>query len=160
MKKSIIVIAFIAIAQMSLAQESVVQDPALKAQVLKVIALSGSDNQMKMVKSKILKMIPEAKQAEFVKEYDATMPSFYDKLVKVYMETYTTEDVKAMIKFYESPVGKKMSEKAGEITEKSMKAGQEWGKEIQLIMEKYKEKDKENAPFKSQTPHSFSKPKE
>ncbi|MBP6758001.1 MAG: DUF2059 domain-containing protein [Flavobacterium sp.] len=51
-----------------------------------------------------------------------------------------------MIAFYESPVGKKMSEKSGELTQKAMKAGQEWGKELQVIMEKYKDADSVQDP--------------
>ena len=44
-----------------------------------------------------------------------------------------------MIAFYESPVGKKMNEKAGELGQKSLQAGQEWAQELQEIMSKYKE---------------------
>jgi hypothetical protein len=53
------------------------------------------------------------------------------------MEEYTKEDVKAMLDFYDSPVGKKINSKAGEILEKSQKAGQEWGEGLQGMMMKY-----------------------
>lgn len=148
MKKVFIAITFILIAQMGMAQ-----DAAFKADVLKVISMNGSDAQMKLVKNQILKMIPEANQAGFLKEFDASIPSLHDKMAKVYMEIYTPADIKGMITFYESPVGKKMSEKAGELGEKSMSAGQEWGQELQGIMMKYKE----TAP--AQNTYSVSKGK-
>jgi hypothetical protein len=54
------------------------------------------------------------------------------------MEMYSEEDIKAMIKFYESSIGKKMSQNAGELAQKSLVAGQEWGQELQILMMKYK----------------------
>jgi hypothetical protein len=100
--------------------------------------MSGADAQMKVLKPEILKMIPEDKKENFSKEFDASMPSLYDKIVKVYMEMYSEEDIKAMIKFYESSIGKKMSQNAGELAQKSLVAGQEWGQELQILMMKYK----------------------
>ncbi|HQK40147.1 MAG TPA: DUF2059 domain-containing protein, partial [Flavobacterium alvei] len=97
-------------------------------------------------KLKFLNIIPENKKENFSKEFEASLPSMYEKMAKVYMEIYTPEDIKGMIAFYESPVGKKMSEKSGELTQKAMKAGQEWGKELQVIMEKYKDADSVQDP--------------
>ena len=132
MKKIIVAFAFVLTAQMSFAQDA----PA-KADVMKVIALSGADAQMKMAKDQILKMVPAEKQAAFLVEFEASLPAFYDKIATAYMEVYTKDDVKEMLKFYESPVGKKITSKAGVIMEKSQAAGQEWGQALQAIMMKY-----------------------
>jgi len=134
MKKVLLSIAFVLIAQMSMAQED-----NLKADVLKLISISGADAQMKVIKPQILNMIPAGNKENFSKEFDASLPSMYDKIAKIYMEIYTPEDIKGMIAFYESPVGKKMNEKAGELGQKSLLAGQEWGQELQGIMAKYKD---------------------
>jgi hypothetical protein len=53
------------------------------------------------------------------------------------MEEYSKEDIKAMLAFYESPVGKKMSEKAPAIMEKSQASMMELQGEIQSMMMKY-----------------------
>jgi hypothetical protein len=132
MKKTLLIFALILGVQFANAQ-----DAALKADVIKVISMSGSDAQIKVVKGQILKMISADKQAEFLKDFDATLPSLYDKLAAAYMEVYTPEDIKAMIKFYDSPVGLKIQAKSGELSEKSLVAGQEWGKEFAVIMAKY-----------------------
>ena len=134
MKKVFLSVAFVLIAQMAMAQ-----DANFKADVLKLISISGSDAAMKAVKPQILSVIPESERENFSKEFDAFIPSIYNKMVKIYMEVYTPEDIKGLIAFYESPVGKMMSEKAGEISLKTMQAGQEWGKELQEIMKKYKD---------------------
>lgn len=133
MKKIILIFALVLTAQFSIAQ-----DAAFKADVIKLITISGSDAQMKVARGQILNMIPTDKQSDFLKDFDATMPSLYDKLAKVYMEIYTPEDIKAMIAFYQSPVGLKMQSKAGELAEKNLEAGKEWGQELSVIMMKYK----------------------
>ena len=113
------------------------QDDQFKKDVLKVIEMSGGTSQIKSAKEQILKMVPKEKQAAFVIEFDATLPSLYDKLATVYMQTYTKEDIKAMMDFYNSPVGKKINEKSGELLEKSQAAGEEWGQGLQSMMMKY-----------------------
>lgn len=133
MKKIIITVTLVLIAQFGFSQV----DEAFKKDVLKVIERSGSANQMKSVKGRILPQIPEDKQAAFSIDFDAAIPSLYEKLAKVYMETYTKEDIKAMLVFYESPVGKKMADKSAELMEKSQAAGQEWGEGLQEMMMKY-----------------------
>ena len=148
MKKLLLSIAFLLIAQITTAQ-----DANFKADVLKLISISGADAQIKIIKPQILNMIPENKKEGFSKEFDASIPSLLDKMANVYMEIYTPADIKAMIVFYESPVGKKMSEKAGELGQKSMQAGQEWSQELQVLITKYKEE----TPAQSQ--YSLTKPK-
>lgn len=147
MKKLLLSLAFLLIAQISMAQ-----DANFKADVLKLISISGADAQIKIVKPQILSMIPESKKENFSKEFDASIPVLLDKMANVYMEIYTPEDIKAMIVFYESPVGKKMSEKAGELGQKSMQAGKEWSMELQGLIAKYKD----NAP--AQSTYSLTKP--
>ncbi|WP_333599852.1 DUF2059 domain-containing protein [Flavobacterium sp.] len=132
MKKFLIAATFAFVSHVGFAQED-----ALKKDVLKVIELSGSASQMKLAKDQILQMVPKEKQAAFILEFDATLPSLYDKMAKIYMDTYTKEDIKAMLAFYESPVGKKITANAGAVAEKSQAAGQEWGQGLQTMMMKY-----------------------
>ena len=132
MKKLFIVFTLLLAAHLSFAQ-----DEAFKKDVLRVLQQNGSDAQMKMAKDQILKMIPAEKHAAFIVEFDATLPSLYEKLAKVYMETYTKDDIKAMLAFYDSPVGKKMASKSEEVLQKSQTAAQEWGQGLQTMMMKY-----------------------
>lgn len=133
MKKIVLTFAFVLAAQIGMAQTN----DAFKKDVLKVIEVTGSASQMKIAKDQILKMIPKEKQAAFLVEFDASLPSLYDKIATVYMQEYTHDDVKQILKFYETPVGKKMTQKAGVIAEKNMTASQEWGSSLQGIMMKY-----------------------
>ncbi|UFH46792.1 DUF2059 domain-containing protein [Flavobacterium galactosidilyticum] len=131
MKKVFLTFALIFLANMASAQDS------FKADALKVIELSGAAGPMQMAKEQILQSIPEAKKMEFSKDFDASLPALYAKLATIYMQTYSAEDVKAMLAFYESPVGKKISASAGDLFKKSTAPGQEWGADLQAMMMKY-----------------------
>lgn len=132
MKKLIVTFALVLLAQVGFSQ-----DEAFKKDVLKVIEMSGAANQMKSAKTQILQMVPKEKQEAFILDFDATMPALYDKIAAIYMETYSKEDIKAMMAFYDSPVGRKINEKAGNILEKTQAAGKEWSEELQGLMTKY-----------------------
>lgn len=133
MRKIILSVVVLLVAQLSMAQD------AFKEDALKVLKASGSAAQMEMAKEQVLANIPEDKKADFSKDFDASLPSLYDKMAEVYMETYTHEEIKQMLKFYDSPIGKKITAKASELTQKNMAAAQEWGVELQGIMMKYME---------------------
>lgn len=134
MKKLLFTMVFISIAQSTLAQNT---DEAFKKDVLRLIEMSGSAGQATAAKKQLLTMIPAEKQAAFLVEFDATLPALYDNMAKIFMETYTKEDIKAMIAFYNTPVGKKMTEKSGEMAEKNMAAAQQWTQSLQAIFMKY-----------------------
>ena len=132
MKKLIVTFALVLVVQVGFSQ-----DDAFKKDVLKVIEMSGSANAMKAAKNQILKMIPQEKQAAFILEFDASMPALYDKMAVIYLETYTKEEIKGMLAYFESPIGKKISEKAGEVFEKTQVAGKEWSDSLQAVLMKY-----------------------
>lgn len=134
MKKNILTFAFLVVAQFGFSQAV---DEVLKKDVLKVIERSGASGQMTSAKKQILAMIPEDKKTAFLLEFEALLPKVYEATAKVYMEEYTKEDIKAMLAFYESPVGKKMGEKAEEIASKSQEAMKDLQGDIQALVMKY-----------------------
>lgn len=50
-----------------------------------------------------------------------------DILVPIYRKYFTAEDVDGLIRFYESPLGRKLIERQPDMTRESMVAGEEWG---------------------------------
>lgn len=134
MKKLIVIALFGLTAQVGFSQTA---DEALKKDILKVIERSGSGGQMAAAKKQILSMIPSDKQAAFIIEFDAMLPKIYDASAKVYLEEFTKDDIKAMLAFYESPVGKKMAEKSEIIATKSQEGMAALQGEIQALMMKY-----------------------
>ena len=133
MKKYIIIVSVLFIAQTGFSQV----DEAYKKQVLKLVEMSDTATQIKLAKTQILTMIPEAKHAEFIKDFDSTLPSLYDEMTVSYMEVYTKDDIKAMIAFYESPIGQKITAKSGDLSAKTSEIGKKWGEGLQAMVMKY-----------------------
>jgi uncharacterized protein len=133
MKKITLLLLVVFAAQFSFSQE----DADFKKDVLKVIERSGASGQMAAAKKQILTMIPEDKHAAFLIEFEAFMPKVNDATAKIYMEEYTKEDVKAMLAFYDSPIGKKMAEKAETIASKSQEAMMSLKGDMQALVMKY-----------------------
>lgn len=132
MKKLVFTVAFAILTTVSFAQ-----DKPSKADVIKVIEKSGAQGQMNAAKKQILTMIPSDKQAAFLIEFDSIIAKSQDKTAEVYIAEYTKEDIKAMLAFYDSPVGKKMADKAEKIAEKSQESMMEIQTELQTMMMKY-----------------------
>lgn len=138
MKKLFIAVAFMLVAQAGIAQTTAkAADPAFKKEVMRLLELSGANAQYEALINPIIKSAPAEKQADFKKEVMESLKGLSDKIADVYMQEFTQDDVKAMIKYYESPVGKKQASKAGILAEKSQAVGMEWGQSLQGIMMKY-----------------------
>ena len=82
-------------------------------------------------------MVAADKKEAFLKEVNATFPEFYTSMAKIYMKEFTHEDIKKLLTFYNSEIGKKMSAKQGAMQQQLMMAGQAWGMKVQGILGKY-----------------------
>jgi len=75
--------------------------------------------------------------AEFWTETEKEMmKTLVDDLVEmlapIYQKHLTLKDLQEIVKFYESPIGKKMAAAQPAITSESMKVGQQWGMNIAM----------------------------
>lgn len=115
------------------------QDDAFKKDAAKLIESSGAAVHFDLVLDQIKTMIPEDRHEELTKDFNSTLPSLYSKIAEVYTEEFTHNDVKQMLAFYDSEIGKKLASKQKAIVEKSAIAGEQWGLDLQVIMMKYME---------------------
>ncbi|MDR0227637.1 MAG: DUF2059 domain-containing protein [Flavobacteriaceae bacterium] len=132
MKKILLSFVFIFIAQASFAQ-----DAAFKKDFKKYLDLSGQMKPFEMLLTQLVERVPDEKKADFQKELKASVNLLGDKMAELYMTEFTHDDVKQMIKFYESPVGKKLNEKSDILLQKGEVLGEEWGMGLQGLMMKY-----------------------
>jgi hypothetical protein len=116
--------------------------------ILKLLKISGSD---KLAEQMMDAMIPQFKQL-VPNVPDAFWVKFKEKLnaddllnacIPAYNKYYTHNDIKQLIAFYESPLGKKMVEVTPLLLQETMAAGQKWGEKLgqdianELIKEGY-----------------------
>jgi hypothetical protein len=132
MKKLLLAFAFVLVSQIGFAQEN-----ASKEDVSEIIEKSGNSGQMSAARTQMLTMIPQDKHAAFLVDFDILTKKVNDATVEIYIQEYSKEDIKAMLAFYNSPVGKKMAEKSEKIANKSQESMASLQGEIQALMMKY-----------------------
>ena len=131
MKKLLLTFAVLFVAQVALAQDT------FKADVVKYLQMSGQRATFEKLTSQYAQNVPAEKQADFKKELNASLDDLMSKMADLYMTEFTHEDIKAFIKFYETPAGKKLTAKSDVLYDKGQAVGQEWGMGFQGILMKY-----------------------
>lgn len=112
----------------------------------KLLLLMGSDKlalqvmeQMLSQFKVLLPQVPPEFWREFMKEIDAR--ELVEIQIPVYTKYLTPADIQELIRFYESPVGKRLTSVMPQITQESMEAGQKWGAIIgERIVKRLQEK--------------------
>ena len=150
--RSILIVLALLLGNASFAQStevktdtSVVND-AFSKDIYRLLELTGSAKVGIQVMSQMLNSFKEAMPKvpnefwdEIMNEVDER--SLIDLIIPIYKKHYTPEDVKAIIAFYETPIGKKTIEVLPKITADSMIAGRAWGLQIGAkVQAKLKEK--------------------
>lgn len=73
---------------------------------------------------------------------EVSLNDLIDMLAPVYEKHLTITDLKEIIKFYQTPAGKKYASKTPLITQESMQVGAEWGRKVgQKFAEKLNQMD-------------------
>ncbi|RBQ03627.1 DUF2059 domain-containing protein [Pedobacter miscanthi] len=145
MKLSILTLLFAFATTFSFCQENT----RYKSSLTKMIQVSGSEVAYKGVVNQMIVMfkqqqsnVPQEFWDEFTVELNKNVINqLVDLVLPIYQKHLTEADLQGVIAFYETPVGKKFAEKTPLITQESMMAGQEWGKQIgQKVVDKLKAK--------------------
>ncbi|KUF42080.1 DUF2059 domain-containing protein [Myroides marinus] len=131
MKKIVLAFAMMLVCQFSFAQD------AFKNDTKKYMNLSGQMKTFELLTGELVSNVEESKRPDFEKELKASMLVLIDKMADMYMTEFTHDDVKKLIQFYESPIGKKLSDKSEVLFEKGQKVGEEWSVGLQGLMMKY-----------------------
>lgn len=106
----------------------------------KMITISGADATFKVMIPQMFAMMKqqlpnvpadfwESAEKEIMK---TILDDIVNMLAPVYNKHLTQDDLKGIIQFYETPVGKKMAAAQPYIMSDSMKVGQQWGMQIAM----------------------------
>lgn len=130
-------------------------DPAKIADIRKLISLTGGDKVGEQMIDQMIRSfsaynpnIPAEFWDEFKKNIDTN--KINEMNIPVYDKYLSAEEIKETIKFYESPVGRKLIEALPKILEETYTSGEQWGYEVgtklqSMLMEKGYLKMEENA---------------
>ena len=121
-----------------LAQEldmPVQEDTALQKDIRELLVLTGSAEMGIQVMGQMISYFKESYQAapdefwnQFMDQFQAD--DLINLILPIYEKHYTHQDIKDLIAFYKTPIGKKSIEVLPNITQESMTAGQQWGAEL------------------------------
>ncbi|WP_019037315.1 DUF2059 domain-containing protein [Psychroflexus tropicus] len=133
MKKSILIIALLIGSTFTLQAQN---NEAFKQDAIQLAKMGSKAAEASL--DQVYKMIPEDKVGAFKKELEPIMQNFYRKLGEKSMEFYTHEQVKEILKFYNSDIGQKHLEAQEKLTKISVGTmAQELQMELMPVMQKY-----------------------
>ena len=134
MKKILLVCVLVsAISTQLIAQEN----SEFKKETIEFIKLTGAASAFENAILQLGATVSEANKENYLKEANATMDGLYEKFAKLYMQEFTQSEIKELVAFYNTDLGKKLAEKQLGLTQKAMMFGQSWGMEVQAIAQKY-----------------------
>jgi uncharacterized protein len=112
-------------------------DPAKISDIHKLLQLSGAGKLGTQVAAQMIpalqKAIPNVPQ-EFWTEFqkDIHPDELEDLIVPIYDKHFSHEEIRQLIEFYKSSIGKKLAGELPAISKESMEAGEKWGQQIAL----------------------------
>ncbi len=104
---------------------------------IEFIKLTGAGAAFESAIAQIGSGVLEANKEAYTKEANGTLGALYTKIADLYMAEFTQDEIKALVAFYNTDLGKKLAEKQLNLTQKAMLFGQSWGMEVQGIAQKY-----------------------
>ena len=136
MKRVIAICVFVIIGSFSVYSQSV--SPAKRQDILKLIGVTDAKAQMAqsfdMMFTNVMiatgSNIPEDVKRTIKSKFESRINEFVDLLIPIYDKHFTHDDIKQIIRFYETPAGKKMIKTTPLITQESFTAGQKWGQDM------------------------------
>lgn len=142
MKKILFILVFVLGVSVVTMAQTAQNQPSKEyvAELKKMIVLSGSDATFKVMIPQMFAMMKQQLPnvpAEFWTETEKEMmKTLVDDLVgmlaPIYQKHLTLKDLQEIVKFYESPIGKKMAAAQPAIASDSMNVGQQWGMNIAM----------------------------
>lgn len=113
------------------------EDSEFKSETIEFIKLTGATKAFDDAIDQIGAMVSQDNKAAYKKEAKATLDALYNEMATLYMEEFTQAEIKELVKFYNTTIGKKLAAKQVILAQKGMMMGQSWGMKVQGIAQKY-----------------------
>ena len=133
MKRFIAVALILSFSVVSIAKADI--SPEKRKEIEKMLRLTGVEKLVGQMETQMIEgmktqmpQVPELFWTKFKQKMNTR--ELIEKVIPVYDKYYTTEDIKAVNTFYESPSGQKLLATLPQLMQETMKIGQEWGEKI------------------------------
>ncbi|SDM11151.1 DUF2059 domain-containing protein [Kriegella aquimaris] len=133
MRKLVAIFIFLMITVTISAQEN----PEFKNQTIEFLKLTGTGAAFENAIGQIGATVPDLNRVAYTEEANTTLDGLYSKMADLYMKEFTPDEIKELVAFYNTDLGKKVSSKQMALSQQAMMLGQAWGGEIQQIAQKH-----------------------
>ena len=153
MKRFIVVALAFTFSVVSIAKADISAEK--RKEIEKMLRLTGVEKLVGQMETQMIEgmktqmpQVPELFWTKFKQKMNTR--ELIEKVIPVYDKYYTTEDIKAVNTFYESPSGQKLLATLPQLMQETMKIGQEWGEKIgKQAAEEAAQELKQKSPTKS-----------
>lgn len=132
--KNVLLICLVLVGLVAQAQDN---NSEFKNETIAFIKLTGATAAFDSAIAQIGNMVSDTNKDAYTKEAEGTLDALYDKMATLYMTEFTEAEIKELVAFYKTDLGKKLAEKQLALSQKAMMYGQSWGMELQSIAQKY-----------------------
>ena len=108
-----------------------------KKETVEFIKITGAAAAFENAIAQIRAGVSEENKEAYTQEANGTLVGLYDKMAELYMEEFTQAEIRELVAFYNTDLGKKLAEKQVGLSQKAMMFGQSWGMEVSAIAQKY-----------------------
>ena len=109
-----------------------------KNETIEFIKITGAGSAFENAIAQIGAGVSEENKEAYTKEANGTLDGLYSKMADLYMAEFTQDEIKELVAFYNTDLGKKLASKQTTLAQKAMMFGQSWGMEVSGIAQKYK----------------------
>ncbi|MFH6767381.1 DUF2059 domain-containing protein [Gaetbulibacter aquiaggeris] len=108
-----------------------------KSETVEFLQITGAGAAFENAIAQIGAGVSEENKEAYTQEANGTLIGLYDKMADLYMAEFSQDEIRELIAFYNTDLGKKLAEKQLGLTQKAMSFGQSWGMEVSAIAQKY-----------------------
>jgi len=108
-----------------------------KNETVEFLKLTGAGAAFENAIAQIGAGVSQENKEAYTTEAKETLVGLYDKIAELYMSEFTQDEIKELVAFYNTNLGKKLAEKQLGLTQRAMMFGQSWGMEVSAIAQKY-----------------------
>jgi len=109
--------------------------PEKRKEIEKLLRLTGMEKLVDQMETQMIAslkaqmpQVPELFWTKFQQKMNTR--ELVEKIIPIYDKYYSTEDIKSVNAFYETPAGQKLLSTLPQVMQEAMKVGQEWGEKI------------------------------
>lgn len=103
----------------------------------KIMDCININHHIETVKETTLMWIKPEQESEYLKYFEPTVKEFEGDIVEYYQSQYSSEEIKQILDFYNTGIGKKIADNVKDLSIAALKADEQWEDAMLELVYKY-----------------------